>query len=73
MMIKQELMKQRIMKKVKDNYRKEVQDILENYFDLNLYKVTEYSYLPGGVILEDSKGNKMYIYYDINRKKVVCK
>ena len=58
---------------VMDSNRLEVQKFLDKHFDIDRFAVNDYPVLPGGVVLQDSGGDTLIIYWDIQKQKVMVK
>lgn len=54
-----------------DSNKKEVMEFISANFDISKVTLVDFPILPGGVILTDSKNNKMLFYWDILRQKVI--
>lgn len=50
--------------------RIEVQNFIEQNFDLEKWELLEFPFYPGGVLLKDKTGESIVIYYDILKNKV---
>lgn len=53
-----------------DSNRLEVQKYITSNFNLLDFWVKEFPLLPGGVVLEDSEGEEILVYWDIVKQKI---
>lgn len=46
-------------------------DYINNNFDISAFTIVDAPLVPGGVILTDKNGDKILLYWDILKQKVV--